>query len=86
MTRKGPDGWKEPLSRGLWAPDTVLGVAPRGLLAVHLPLGALLLFHTSDWAWAIGVIQLVLMSLTQWDPEWFEILRGWLKEPEDIEP
>ena len=85
-SNKAPDGWKEPLSRGLWAPDAPLGVAPRGLLLIHLPLGAAALFHTTQWAYVMAFVQFLLVALTHWDPEWFEILRGWLKESEEIEP
>lgn len=86
MTTKSPDGWKEPLSRGLWSPDMLLGVAPRGLLAIHLPIGAAVLLHSSRWMYLMAALQAVFMGLTQWDPEWFEIVKGWLTEPEDIEP
>lgn len=86
MDTKQPERWKEPLSRGLWAPETLLGVTPRGLLAIHLPLGALTLLHSSRWMYAMALFQAVFMGLTQKEPEWFEILKGWFVEPEDIDP
>jgi TRAP-type C4-dicarboxylate transport system permease small subunit len=86
MAAKDPERWKEPLSRGLWAYDTLLGVAPRWLLAVHLILGTLTLMYSFRWAYAMALFQGGAMALTKHEPEWFEILKGWLSEPEDIEP
>ncbi len=83
---KQPERWKEPLSRGLWAPDTLLGVAPRALLLLHIPIGALVLLHSFRWAYVMAAFQALGMWLTLNDPEWFEVLKGWLTEPEDIEP
>ena len=85
MSEKAPDGWTEPINRGLWQYETLFG-APRWMVFVHLSLAPLLMFSSISWVYLLAGLQFVATMLTRTEPEWPQIIWDFFAEPSDVEP
>lgn len=80
-----PDGWQEPIVRGLWQYETLFG-APRFIFWLHAAMLPLHIFVSFRWMYASLALQVVAATLTRLEPEWPQMFTDLLTLPDEIDP
>jgi hypothetical protein len=76
---KNPDGWNEPITRGLWQYETLFGT-PRWFVWVHVSLAPFMVIHSFRWLYLAALLQALASAATRAEPEWPQIVHDLINE------
>lgn len=85
--RGEPDKWREPISRALWQPDLFMEV-PRWTVYICYPPLVISAVKTGSIypIWAMGIMYVLSIALTIYDPEWTQTIWDVITVSDEIEP